>query len=260
MAAVATLVEFQLRNALRSRWLALYTTALVLLTGLLFRFGSSAEQVVVSVLTVVVALTPLIGLLYGVLNTSQSREFLELMVAQPLQRHELFWGTFIGMVFPLTLVVPIGLGIPWALLVQSRWELYATLALGGALVSMMSAALGIAFALWWEERLYAVGVAFLLWFVLAVLYDGFVLLLGIVLHDYPVEYAMLLLMALNPLDLLRVATLLQLDAAALLGYTGALLQRLAGSAGGTLLAVAVLLLWSVFPTWLALRSFLRKDF
>ncbi|MEN3027178.1 MAG: hypothetical protein ABDH31_05665 [Chlorobiota bacterium] len=257
---IRTLWEFQLRHALRSRWLLFYSAGLFLLTTLLFRFGGTAEQIVISLLNVILLLVPLISLLYGVLGMSQAREFLELMLAQPLHRHELFWGTFAGMVLPLMLAAPISIGIPWIVLVRERWELFATLAAGAMALTLMNTAFGVAFALWWEERLHAVGTAFALWFAQAVLYDSIALLLGLLLHEYPIERALLVLMVLNPIDLVRVATLLQLDAAALLGYTGALLRHFLGSLGGLLFCTVVLVGWLLLPTALAVRSFLRKDF
>lgn len=258
--AIRVILDFQLRHALRSRWLLFYSTVLLILTALLFWFGGTAEHVVISLLNIVLLLVPLIALLYGVLGISQAREFLELMLAQPMQRYELFWGTFIGMTLPLTLAVPISIGIPWLMLIHQQWGLYATLAFGSALLTLVGAGFGMAFALWWEERLRAVGLSFALWFTLAVLYDALVLLMGVVLHNYPVEHALLGLMFLNPIDLVRVATLLQLDTAALLGYTGALLQKFAGSTIGILLTATALLLWTLLPIILALRGFVRKDF
>jgi Cu-processing system permease protein len=54
--------------------------------------------------------------------------------------------------------------------------------------------------------------------------------------------------------------LLRFDAAALMGYTGAVLQRFFGSVGGSLLAGAALVLWTAVPVALGLRAFQRKDF
>lgn len=258
--ALLVLWEFQLRHALRSRWVLLYGGGLLVLTVLLFRSGGTAEQVVVSLLNIVLLLVPLVALLYGVLGISSAREFLELMLAQPLRRQELFWGTFGGMALPLLVLPPLSIGIPWLVFASGRWELLLTLSLGSMVLSLIGAATGVALALRWEERLFAIGLAFAAWFALTVLYDGVLLLAGIALRDYPIERGVILALMLNPVDLVRVATLLQLDAAALLGYTGAALHRFVGNGGGILLAAGALLLWCMLPLWLALRSFLRKDF
>lgn len=256
----AVVWNFQLRHTLRNRWLLLYGAGLFALTGVLFRFGGVAEQVVVSLLNVVLLLVPLISLLYGVLGMSHAREFLELMLAQPLRRQELFWGTFVGMVLPLVLVLPIGVGIPWALLAAQRWELYLTLALGSMALTVIGFGFGATFALWWEERLRAFGMAIVAWLLAALLFDGIALLLGIVLHEYAIERGLILLLLLNPIDLVRTVVLLQLDTAALLGYTGALLRHLVGGGLGLVVAAGALLGWIALPILLALRSFVRKDF
>lgn len=260
MKVARVIIEFQLRHAFRSRWLVLYGSSLLLLTTLLIWFGGTAEHAVVSLLNVVLLLAPLIALLYGALGISQARNFLELMLAQPLERQTLFWGVFVGMAVPLALIVPVSLGIPWLLGVRQQWNLYATLAGGSTALTLIGVAFGMDFALRWDERLRAFGMAFALWFVLAVVYDAAILMLGIVLRDYPIEQGLLVLLFLNPIDLVRVQTLLQLDAAALLGYTGALLQRFAGNVTGIVLTTAALLLWILFPVAAAARSFMRKDF
>ena len=64
----------------------------------------------------------------------------------------------------------------------------------------------------------------------------------------------------NPVDLARTVIVLQSDAAALMGYTGAVIQRFLGSPLGTLSACAGLVLWIVLPVVAARRSFDRRDF
>lgn len=71
---------------------------------------------------------------------------------------------------------------------------------------------------------------------------------------------MLVLMALNPVDVARVLVIMALDASAMMGYTGAVFQDFFGGAGGTALALGVLSLWAVIPGAAALRTFMRKDF
>ncbi len=63
----------------------------------------------------------------------------------------------------------------------------------------------------------------------------------------------------NPVDLARVLLLLNLDASALMGYTGVAFERLfAGVAGGV--SAASLALWAAVPVAVGARRFRRKDF
>jgi len=71
---------------------------------------------------------------------------------------------------------------------------------------------------------------------------------------------MLFLTFLNPIDLGRVLLLLQLDIAALMGYTGAVFRRFFGSEMGVITSAVALVAWTGAPLWLGLRQFKRKDF
>ena len=68
------------------------------------------------------------------------------------------------------------------------------------------------------------------------------------------------MMVTNPVDLARVLVLAQVDASALMGYTGALFERTFGSALGSLVALGALALWCVGPWFLAARRFDARDF
>ena len=57
-----------------------------------------------------------------------------------------------------------------------------------------------------------------------------------------------------------VLVLMQLDLAALLGYTGAVFTRAFAGPAGAAIAALALLLWVAAPLALAARAFRRKDF
>ena len=71
---------------------------------------------------------------------------------------------------------------------------------------------------------------------------------------------LLVLLAANPLDRMRVLGLVGLGADVLLGPTGAALSRLLSPMGGGALVAASLLAWCILPLALAARTFRLKDF
>ena len=109
-------------------------------------------------------------------------------------------------------------------------------------------------------RVRALGLALALWLVAAVLWDGLLLLVAMGFGNRPIEVPLLVLLGLNPIDLTRVLLLLGTDAAALLGYTGALAQRVLGDAAGRAVLGVLLTGWLVVPLVAARRAFVRKDF
>ena len=79
-------------------------------------------------------------------------------------------------------------------------------------------------------------------------------------RDWPIERGMLAAMVFNPIDLARTILLIRVDAAVLMGYTGALFRAAFGTTLGVALAALALCLWVAVPWWLSARAFDRRDF
>ncbi|HLT46136.1 MAG TPA: ABC transporter permease subunit [Rubricoccaceae bacterium] len=259
--AAVPVLRYALRDAVRGRWAPLYALFFGAVTDALFRFSGGGEQVLLSLLNVVLLLVPLVSLVFGVAYLYGARAFVELMLAQPIRRRALFAGLYGGLLAPLALVLVLGVGLPFA------WHGGAALAgplarLLGAGVLLTAAFLALAFlvAVRFEDRMKGLGAALVLWLLLAVVYDGVVLMVAYAFAAYPLERPMIALAMLNPISLARVLLLLDLDVAALLGYTGAAFERFFGTAWGTGLTLGALLGWVAAPLALALRRFHRKDF
>ncbi|MEP6472201.1 MAG: ABC transporter permease subunit [Gemmatimonadota bacterium] len=253
------ILRYQLRDAARSRWIVAYGLLFLLLTEGLFWFGGGGERVVVSLVNAVLLLIPLVGLLFGALHFYHSRDFMELMLAQPVDRSVLYAGLYGGLALPLTLAFALGVGLPFAWHGGGGAALITLLGVGLALTLVFT---GVAFlvALAFEDRAKGMGAALLLWLGAGIIWDGLVLLVVLLFGDYPLERPMLALTFLNPIDLSRVLLLIQLDIAALMGYTGAVFRHFFGSTAGVVAAAVAMLAWTAAPLWLGFRRFRRKDF
>lgn len=259
-----TILRYQWEDLVRGKWIVGYGLIYLLLTDALFRFGGGGSKALLSVTNVMLLFVPLVALVYGVLFLYQSREFVEMMLAQPLKRSSLFWGLFGGITLPLSAAFVLGTGLPLiynGAVYESGWgAILMILGLGSALTIVFSG-VGFVFGLWYyNDKIKGFGLALVSWLFLAVLYDGLILLVVSLFGDYPLEKIVLGLSLINPIDLARITTLLNFDISALMGYTGAVFNRFFGSALGSLLATGVLLLWLTLPTWLGARLFDKKDF
>jgi Cu-processing system permease protein len=261
--ATAKIVHYVLRDVIRGRWLLAYAGFFLLVTEALLRFGGGGPRAILSLGNVALLVTPLIGVVFGTMYLYNAREFNELLLAQPVNRRQLFAGMYIGLTVPLVLAFSVGVGFPFLLhgvtAAGDRLTLMVLLGAGAALTSIF-VALAFLIAVRTEDRVRGLGIAVAVWLVASVLYDGAVLMVATAFAEYPLERPMLALMLLNPVDLARVIMLLQFDAAALMGYTGAVFQRFFGSTGGMLLAGTALGLWIAVPIALGQRLFGRKDF
>ena len=260
---IGRVVRYQLHDVVRSRWLAAYGLFFLVATDALFRFSGSDLKVLLSLSSVMLFVVPLVSLVFGTVYLYNAREFIELLLAQPVRRRDLFLGLYLGLAVPLAAAFVAGVVVP-LLVHRPAWDTAATpvavLLGGGTALTAVFSAVAFAVAVRVDDRLRGLGIAIALWLGAALLYDGLVLLLLAVFADYPLERATLGLMLANPIDLVRVGVLLCLDAAALMGYTGAVFQRFFAQATGLTIIGGMLALWIAAPLVIALRTFLRKDF
>jgi len=261
MSAVSKVVRYVARDLVRSRWLLAYAGFFVAATTLLLRFSDTPEKAMLSVSHVVLFVVPLANVVFGAMYLYGAREFVELLLAQPVRRGALYAGLVLGLAGPVAGASVLGLLLPLVLMgagsaVAGTALLVAGIAAAlGAVFTVLAAV--IAFAI--EDRARGLAAALGAWLVLAVAYDAAVLMAAAQFADYPLERPMLAAMLANPIDLSRLLLLVRLDGAALLGYTGAVFQRFFGGAGA-LAAAGAIALWIAVPAWAGARLFQRKDF
>ncbi len=257
------IVQYSFFDLIRSRWSYVYFLFYLLLGFVLLFLNHDISKAVITLMNVIVVLSPLIGTIFGVMYYYNSREFTELLLAQPLRRSTIFLGQYIGLALSLSLSLALGLGIPFLLygVIQSTAIFDFTLLLAvGASLTFVFVALAYNIALANENKIKGFGYAILLWLFLAVVYDGIFLILLVVYREYPLDQFSLLATLLNPIDLSRILILLKLDISALLGYTGAVFRKFFGTNLGVLAAISILLLWIALPLWGIIYKAKRKDF
>jgi len=260
---ILKVVRYELRNVIRNRWVIAYALFFLVTTELLLRLGGSTPRALLSLLNVVVLLIPLVTIVFGTIYWHGSREFTELLLAQPVRRGSLFHGLFAGLVLPLSAAFVLGVSLPIlvhrgvgadsaALLLLMLVAGVALTAVFGAIATLIA---GIV-----DDRLKALGVALGVWGLMTIAWDGLVLWTTVAFADRPLETPLLAMTFLNPVDLARVLLTLRLDISAMMGYTGAVFSRLLGGWLGTFAAVAGLAAWALVPGLFALRAFKTRDF
>ena len=157
----------------------------------------------------------------------------------------------------LSLAVVVGMGIP-VLLFQFN-TIGFLLIIVGILLSIVFVAIALWAAVQIRDKAKGIGMALLLWIYFSLLFDGFVLFLLFQFADYPLEKPMILVSALNPIDLGRILILLKLDISAMMGYTGAIFKDFFGTPTGIIIAFFTLTLWIFLPVYFSTRKFNRKD-
>jgi Cu-processing system permease protein len=254
------IARYQLRDAMRSSWFVANALFFLVATDAFFRFGGTGDRVIISLMNVVLFVVPLVAIVLGTMFLYNSREYIELMLSQPIERRSLYRGLYAGLTLPLAAGFLLGVGLPFLYRGAAGGAALLVLMLAGVGLTFIFVALAFAIALRTEDRIRGIGAALLAWLAFAVLYDGVVLLMLEAFSDYPLQHATIAISLLNPLDLGRIVLLLNLDAAAMMGFTGAVFERFFGSALGQLVSVAALTVWIVVPYLAGGRAFARRNF
>jgi Cu-processing system permease protein len=262
MSVTARILRYALGDVIRSRWVLATGAFFLIATDALLRFGTAGAASLLAVGSLVLLVVPLVSIVFGTVYLYQAREFTSLLLAQPVTRRQLFAGQFGGLTIPLAAALLAAIGAPFALHGLPSGvggdTLVTILAIAVAL-ALVFVALAFVVAMRFEDRVSGLAAAVGLWLLFSLVYDAVVLLIVMLFADYPVERPVLAMMLANPVDLARVLLLMQFDASALMGYTGAVLQRTLTGASGIALAVAALAAWIAAPGLWAWRIFQRKD-
>lgn len=258
MSSFREVLGYQLSDVLRRRWIIGYGLFFLITTEALIWLGGSGGRAAVSLLDVVLLIVPLVAILFATLYVYNAQGFLELLLSQPVGRHDLFAGTWGGLVIPLAAAFMIGAGIPLVLSGTPASIVLALLGSGTAL-TIVFVALGLLIAAVVPDRIKGLAFALGVWLVLTTLFDGLVLITAAALGSRAATGPVLGIIALDPIDVARLLLLTQLDAPALMGFTDAVAQRMLGGSSGTIAAASLLAAWCIVPTALGRRAFERRD-
>ncbi len=263
MTAVVRISLSSLQNVMRSRWAIVYALFFFILTQGLFHVMGQSAKVILSLVNITLFLVPLISAVFATMYFYNSREFVELLLTQPLRRVSVFVGLFAGLTLSLAIGFVVGVGVPFVINgISSTHQLASviTLLITGTALTWIFVALGFVVSVMIPDKGKGLGVTLMVWLVLALVYDGLILAGVHAFGDYPLEKPVLAAVMANPIDLARVLLLTQIDAAALMGYTGAVFRRFFGGHLGLVISGASLVVWSTLPVLLGLWRFRRRDF
>ncbi len=255
--------KYSFFDVLRSRWTIIYFLFFLISTLSLLYLSNSLSKAIASLMNVALAIIPLISIVFGVMHYYNSRDFIDLLLSQPIKRKDVFLGQFSGLASSLSASFFLGTIIPFAIygvfVSGEIWD-FGILAVAGLFLTFIFVALSFFISMINEDKIKGFGFAILIWLFLSVLYDGLILLFFVSFSDYPLETPSILFTILNPIDLSRVLILLKLDISALMGFTGAVFNQFFGTSSGMLVSFLSLIFWLTLLLWGIRHISQKKDF
>lgn len=241
---------------IKSRVVVVYFILLALLSWTSLLLQDNESKGALTVLNIILFVTPLMSLLYTVTYLYDSHDFQVLLLSQPIRRKQIWQSLYTGISSSLLIAFLIGSGIP--MLLYTDWTTGLILILMGCVNTLIFVSIAFLTTMLTSDKTKGTGVAILIWLLLTMIYDAILLYALFLLSEWPVETPLLTLLMLNPLDLTRFQVILQMDVSAMMGYGGAAFKEFLGATGGILVSSILLLLWIILPYLLSLRIFKRR--
>lgn len=262
MKSLLKIIKYTFYDTLRSWWAILYFLFFLLSTTSLLYFSGDFSKAVSSILNIIILIIPLVSIIFGTMFYYSSREFVELLLAQPLKRSVIFLGQYLGLT--LSMIASFFLALSLAFLIYQgsgeETSYLLLLLISGIFLTLIFTGLSFLISATQEDRIKGFGLSILLWLFLAIIYDGLFLAVLAILQDYPMDTASIYISLFNPVDLTRIFVLLRLESAALMGYTGAVYNKFFGTFYGVILSLVFLFIWIIIPLSGFFYKIKRKDF
>jgi len=248
---------FVIADILKNKIILIYTLVLAVFAWSVFSLEDNTAKGVLSLLNVILLTVPLVSIIFSNIYMYNSSEFIELLVSQPIQRKTIWLSLFTGLVVSMNLAFIIGVGIPVFIFVPDMTGLFIVIT--GMLITTIFISIAMLCSILSRDKARGIGIAIMTWLFLTLIYDGLVLFMMFQFSDYPIEKPMVIVSALNPIDLARIMVLLQVDVTALMGYTGAIFKHIFGTSFGLIISFGLMMLWIIIPFLISWKKFRNKD-
>ncbi|HLW19619.1 MAG TPA: ABC transporter permease subunit [Cyclobacteriaceae bacterium] len=251
------LTKFVVQDLLRN-WIVLLYMAFLMLAGFgFFMLEGQVDKALLGILNLVLLLVPMVTIIFSTIYYYNMYEFVVLLLAQPLKRKTVLGSIYLGLAISFGLALLIGLGLP--LLLMHPSAVSVILLLVSLMLTLVFIALAILAGIWARDKARGMGISLLFWVYFVLIFDGIILMLMYNFSDYPIERGVLFITFLNPVDLGRILVLMQTEAAALMGYSGAIFNKFFNEWWGVAGSIAVLVIWALVPVGISFRMFRHKD-
>ena len=227
----------------KSRVVVFYFVLLALLSWTSLLLQDNESKGALTILNIILFVTPLMSLLYTVTYLYDAHDFLVLLLSQPVERRRIWQSLYTGVSSSLLIAFLLGAGIP--MLLYTDWGTGLVLLLMGCVTTQIFVSLAFLTTMLASDKTRGTGISILIWLLFTMIYDAVLLYALFLLSDWPVETPLL--------------ALLKMDVSAMMGYGGAAFKEFLGAAGGIVVSSLLLLLWIIVPYFLSLRIFRKKD-
>lgn len=271
--AVTTIARQELVINIRNRWTLVFAGVFGVLVLAISYFGlvtggnvgfQGFARTSASLLNMVLYIVPLVALVMGTLSFTSETSASELLFSQPVTRGEILIGKFLGLFASIFTATLIGFGLAGIIIAtkagtDGAWR-YPVFVLFSLLLALIFLSLSAFISAICRRKAKAFGVALFAWFFFVLCYDLLVIGGTFLFKERTANSLIFGSLFGNPVDMIRVASLMTLNGKDIFGAGGAALLRfLGGETLSLVVLIIVLSLWVVAPLFAAQRFLKHQD-
>ncbi len=271
--AVKTIARQELIVNIRNRWTLIFAGVFGVLVLAISYFGLVTAGMIgfqgfartsASMLNLVLYIVPLVALTMGTLSFTSEKSASELLFSQPVTRAEILLGKLAGLFFSIATATVAGFGLAGIIIAFKagtrgalRYPVFVIFSLVLAIVFLTLSALVSSIC---HRKSKAFGVALFLWFFFVLFYDLIVIGGTFLMKERTANRFIFASLFGNPVDMVRVASLMVIDGEEIFGAAGAALTRfMGGESASILLLMTGLLVWVIVPFFFSQQLLKRQD-
>jgi Cu-processing system permease protein len=270
---IVTIAQQELTLNIRNKWTLIFAAIFGVLVLTISYFGLLTAGTIgfqgfartsASLLNLVLYVVPLVSLTMGTLSFTSEKSSGEVLLSQPITRTEFLLGKLAGLFSSIFLATLAGFGLAGVIISiragaeeSLRYPPFVGLALLLALVFLSLSALVSVLC---ERKIKAFGGMLFMWFFFVLFYDLLVIGGTFLVKERVANALIFVSLFGNPVDMVRVASLIILDGKEVFGSAGAALVRfLGGERASLVLLLSGLGIWIVVPFWVSQLLLKRQD-
>ncbi|HEX9423966.1 MAG TPA: ABC transporter permease subunit [Pyrinomonadaceae bacterium] len=271
--AITTIARQELVINIRNRWTIVFAGVFGVLVLAISYFGLVTGGAVgfqgfartsASLLNMVLYIIPLVALTMGTLSFTSEKSASELLFSQPITRGEILVGKFLGLFASIFTATLIGFGLAGIIIAAQagsegalRYPAFIGFSL---LLALIFLSLSTFISAVCRRKTKAFGVALFVWFFFVLFYDLIVIGATFLFKERTANAFIFGSLFGNPVDMVRVASLMTLNGKDIFGAGGAALLRFLGGEGLSIVLLLVALsIWVVAPLFFAQRLLKHQD-
>ncbi len=256
------LILFEILDLLKSKWLFLYAIVLFIFHFIVIYFSAgTTDEILATITNFYLLIIPLYTMIFSIVNLYENIHFQSLVIVRGISRNSIYKGKFLGLFFGLLFGFLFGI-LPFFLFfikIQNFFYILFLLVFFGILLHFIFLGVGFLISQFNFRLEISLGVSIILWFFGYIIYDSFIFLIAVNFGDYPLESILIVLLFMNPMDLIRTTLFIQGDLAMLMSYSSAIYLQIFGSKWGIFTGVLYLLFFGMMIYFLGQKKFFSRD-